>query len=80
VVEDKLSITSTAEGLCCRISGVAFQRLQQFTELDNQDGFLFWQPHQIQLRSRITASVPSEPTIIFARLKGSRPGRNSSRL
>ena len=45
-----LSITSTAEGLCVRITGVGRERFQQIVEQDRHHGFRFRQRHQPQLR------------------------------
>ena len=67
-----LSITSTADGRCRRITGVAASASSNVRELDRQDGLGFGSGTRLSLASSTTPSVPSEPTIILARLNGFR--------
>ena len=56
------------------------QRLEQVGELNRQHRLRLRQRHQVDLRSSTTPSVPSDPTISFARLNGRSGSTNSSRL
>ena len=68
----KRSITSTADGRCARIAGVASSASSRSANWIASTALAFGSGTSATFASRTTPSVPSEPTISFARLNGCR--------
>ena len=64
------SITSTAEGWCRRIAGVAASASSRSANWITSTAFAAGSGTRLILASTTTPSVPSEPTMSFARLNG----------
>ena len=81
VVEDGFVHHFDRRGIVAQDHGRGCQRFQQVRgTAPPARPSAFGSGTRFSFASSMTPSVPSEPTIIFARLTGSRPGTNSSRL
>ena len=76
----KRSITSTADGRCARITGVAASASSSLANSNRQHRLGFGSGTRLSFAASTTPSVPSEPTISLARLNGAPGSTNSSRL